>query len=179
MPASHGRLDLNRARAARAFTLLELMTVLVIIGIFVAIGLGVYGNLLGRARRAQCTANLRQLHVAAAQYVQQNGNWPQIRRVDYPVAQDYANAWVDALSPFGVPRSTWICPSIQEALRSDYTNPENARIDYVAMNFDDKPMTPHQWQTQPWFVEVGDVHGNGNLMIFADGSVSDLNTVAK
>ena len=32
---------------------------------------------------------------------------------------------------------------------------------------------------EPWFAEVGDVHGNGNLIIFTDGSISDLNTVAK
>ena len=30
---------------------------------------------------------------------------------------------------------------------------------------------------QPWFVEVGDIHGNGNLMVFADRRVSDLKTV--
>jgi len=27
--------------------------------------------------------------------------------------------------------------------------------------------------------EAGDVHGNGNLIIFTDGSISDLNTVVK
>ena len=60
----------------------------------------------------------------------------------------------------------------------DYSKPENARIDYMPMPFDDKPTTPHQWPRQPWFVEVGDMHGNGNLIIFTDGSVSDLKTVA-
>jgi len=28
-----------------------------------------------------------------------------------------------------------------------------------------------------WFAEVGDVHGHGNLIIFTDGSISDLKTV--
>ncbi len=36
---------------------------------------------------------------------------------------------------------------------------------------------PHQWPRQPWFVEAGDVHGHGNLIIFTDGSISDLKTV--
>jgi hypothetical protein len=44
--------------------------------------------------------------------------------------------------------------------------------------FDDKPMTPFQWPRQPWFAEIGNVHGNGNLIVFADGSISDLKTVA-
>jgi len=30
---------------------------------------------------------------------------------------------------------------------------------------------------QPWFIETGDVHGHGNLVNFADGSISDLRTV--
>jgi hypothetical protein len=85
----------------------------------------------------------------------------------------------NALQPFGVSRKTWICPTIQDLLRNpDYSRPENARADYFAMPFDDKPTTPHQWPRQPWFVETGDVHGNGNLIIFTDGSISDLKTVA-
>ena len=60
----------------------------------------------------------------------------------------------------------------------DYSKPENARADYFAMPFDNKPTTPHQWPRQPWFVETADVHGNGNLIIFTDGSISDLKTVA-
>jgi hypothetical protein len=60
----------------------------------------------------------------------------------------------------------------------DYSKPENAPLDYMPMPFDDKPTTPHQWSRQPWFVEIGDVHGNGNLIIFTDGSISDLKTVA-
>ncbi|HEV2045932.1 MAG TPA: hypothetical protein VGQ95_04965 [Chthoniobacterales bacterium] len=37
------------------------------------------------------------------------------------------------------------------------------------------------WPRQPWFGEIGNVHvhGNGNLIVFTDGSISDLNTVAK
>lgn len=61
----------------------------------------------------------------------------------------------------------------------DYTSAENTRIGYTPMSFDDKPTTPHQWAGQPWFVENGDVHVNGQLIIFTDGSVKDLKTVAE
>jgi hypothetical protein len=30
---------------------------------------------------------------------------------------------------------------------------------------------------RPWFGEVGDVHGHGNLIIFTDGRIGDLKTV--
>jgi hypothetical protein len=131
-------------------------------------------------QRAQCSSNLRNLHVAANLFVQQNGSWPQI---SYPSTADsslqYAKEWIAALEPFGVTRKTWICPAIENLLNNpDYTVETDARIDYVATPFDDKPGSPHQWPRQPWFVEVGDVHGNGNLIVFADGSISDLKTVA-
>ena len=136
-----------------------------------------------RAQRVQCTANLRSLYAAAEMYVQQNGSWPQISMAtdDSDAAdQIYARNWINALSPFGPAQKTWICPTIQTLmLNPDMSKPENVRIDYVASNFDDKPMTPHQWPRQPWFAEAGDMHGNGNLIIFTDGSISDLNTIAK
>jgi len=52
-------------------------------------------------------------------------------------------------------------------------------FDYIATPFDDKPTTPHEWPTQTWFAEVGNMHGHGNLIIFTDGSISELNTVIK
>ncbi len=139
----------------------------------------VISTLRARAQRAQCTANLHSLYVGANLFVQQNNSWPQIPRgAAGTISPDFANAWIAALEPFGIPRKSWICPTIQELMRNpDYLRPENARLDYMPMPFDDKPTTPHQWPRQPWFVEAGDVHGNGNLIIFTDGSVSDLKTV--
>src|SRR5207248_7243698 len=130
----------------------------------------------------KCTSNLRNLYIVANLYVQQNGSWPQISMVnssDTPF-QDYARAWIAALGPFDARQQTWICPTIQGLLGNpDLSKPENARIDYYAMPFDDKPMTPYQWPRQPWFIETADVHGNGNLIVFTDGSISDLKTVHK
>jgi hypothetical protein len=83
------------------------------------------------------------------------------------------------LKPFGADQKTWICPTVQNLLGNpDLSDPANLRVDYAATTFDDKPITPHQWPKQPWFAEVGDVHGNGNLIIFTDGTISDLKTIA-
>jgi prepilin-type N-terminal cleavage/methylation domain-containing protein len=164
-----------------AFTLIELLIVVAIIGILVTLSIPVISVLRGRAQRSQCTANLHSLYVAADLYVQDKGSWPQIRLTsqDESALQDYAKQWIDALRQFGPAEKTWICPTIQSLSGSpDYLDPQNIRSDYFAMPFDDKMVTPHRWPRQPWFVEVGDIHGNGNLMVFADGSVSDLKTVA-
>jgi prepilin-type N-terminal cleavage/methylation domain-containing protein len=172
---------MGRRRVTRdvGFSIIEMMVTLLIIGILIGLTIMTIRGLRARAQRVQCTNNLRNLAVAANLYVQQYGSWPQIA----PAApgtptQTFAESWVSVLAPFGAERKTWICPAIQNSLNNpDYSKPETARIDYMPMTFDDKPTTPHQWPRQPWFIETGDVHGSGNLIIFTDGSVSDVKTV--
>jgi len=166
----------------RGFTLLELVVVIAIVAILAVLAVPIVSNFRQRAQRVQCTANLKNLGVGANLYLQQNNDiWPQIPP---PAAggasEDYANAWFAALEPFSVTRKTWICPTIQSGLDNpDYSTPDVARIDYFATTFDDKPGTSHEWPKQPWFIETGNVHGNGNLILFTDGSISDLNTVVQ
>jgi prepilin-type N-terminal cleavage/methylation domain-containing protein len=166
-------------RRVRAFTLLELLIAIAIIGILATLLLPAYAHLRERAQKVQCMANLRSLYVATDLYVQREGHWPQIFIKNYPSPQDYGRAWIDALAPFGIGPKNWICPTIQDLLHDpDYNQPRNARVDYVASGFDDKPTTPHQWPRQQWFIETGDVHGNGNLLIFTDGSIAELDDIA-
>jgi len=162
-----------------AFTVFELLIIVVIIGILAAFLFPAFAGLRARAQRVQCTVNLRSLYVAANLYVQQNGSWPQISVSDSDDDQAYVQAWIAALAPFGPAQKSWICPTVESLLGSpDLSNSSNARLDYIPMPFDDKPTTPYQWPRQPWFVEANDVHGHGNLIIFTDGSISDLKTVA-
>jgi prepilin-type N-terminal cleavage/methylation domain-containing protein len=166
-----------KARCRAAFTLIELLIVLGIIAIVVGLTFPALSALRSRAQRIQCSANLRSIYLATELYVQQNGSWPQIGTDD---EDDFGNGWIAALKPFGVSEKTWICPTSQNQLGNpDLSNPQNIRVDYVATPFDDKPTTPHEWPTQPWFAETGNVHGHGNLIVFTDGSISDLNTVVK
>jgi prepilin-type N-terminal cleavage/methylation domain-containing protein len=172
----------SRHERRLGFTLLELLVVIGIILILALLAIPIYSGLRGRAQRIQCLANLRGLYVATNTFIQQNGVWPQVNTTANHGKSDEekANLWIAALEPFGINRKGWICPTIQDLLRNpDYEKPENARVDYVATPFDDKPTTPHQWPRQPWFIEVGDAHGGGNLIIFADGSTSDIHSVAK
>lgn len=161
-----------------AFTLLEVLVVLFIVAILVTLTLPVISKLHARAQRAQCSANLKSLYVAADLYLQENGSWPQIPRSAGSAPEEYAEAWITALSPFGPTRKTWICPTIQNLMENpDYATSATARVDYIATPFDDKPATPHRWPRQPWFAERADVHGHGNLIIFTDGSIGDLKSL--
>ena len=159
-------------------TLMEVLAVFLIIAILAVLLIPAVSGIRARAQRAQCMTNLRSLYAATELYIQQNGSWPQIESDDSDEDdQAYATAWITALKPFGPVEKSWICPTIQNLMQNpDYTKPENVRVDYMATPFDDKPTTPHQWPRQPWFIEVGDVHGHGNLIIFTDGSISDLKT---
>jgi len=168
-----------RSGATSGITLLELIVVLSIIAVIAAITLPVMRSMRARAQRVQCVANLRNLHVAAAQYVQDNNQWPQIvSDSDDEDNNDFAQEWIATLAPYHIEKKSWICPTLQSLLsKPDYNSPGNERVDYFGMPFDDKPMTPYQWPRQPWFVESADVHGHGQLIIFTDGSISDMKTV--
>ncbi len=165
---------LATAHAASAFSLLELLVTIAIVAILATMLIGGMGALRSRAQRLQCVQNLKSLYAGAELYIQQNSQWPQIvpSGSGQQAERELAGRWIAALQPFGVPPKAWICPTIQQLMRNpDLSRPENTRIDYFPCAFDDKPGTPHQWPTQPWFIERGDLHGNGNLMIFTDGRV--------
>ena len=166
------------ANRGRAFTILELLVVLVIISIIASMMLPVYSSYVARMEESRCIANLHNLYVAASGYLQANGSWPQI---PVTLIKDdktlYAKTWVATLQPYGASHSVWICPTIQrtmgismDALEKD----ENYRIDFIAAPFNDNPMTPRLAGTHPWFVEKAGVHSRGNLLILANGSTTSL-----
>lgn len=155
------------------------MTVIVIIGILAVMLLPALDGVRNRLEKAHCIENLHQLYLATDSYWQQNGHWPQIDpQLLANKSHEYEQAWVKILEPFGIAHSSWICPTVQRGYSNpDYNDPKFARTDYTAMPFDERQMTPHRWSTMPWFIEKGDVHGSGQLIIFADGSVKGAKDV--
>ncbi len=149
------------------------MTVLLVISILAVVLLPVFPGLQARAQKVKCIENLHSLVGAANLYVQDNQHWPQISGNGYQ-DQTVANLWIAALAPYGLSQINWICPAIQQALHSpDLSQPENVRVDYLAMPFGAKPNAPFQHAKQPWFIETADVHGNGQEIIFPDGHVEE------
>jgi prepilin-type N-terminal cleavage/methylation domain-containing protein/prepilin-type processing-associated H-X9-DG protein len=61
------------ARRPRAFTLIELLAVIAIIGALAALVTGVLGGARARARAATCLSNLRQVGAAAHLFAAENG----------------------------------------------------------------------------------------------------------
>ena len=170
-------------RSPRAFTIMEVLVVVVIIAILASMLVPLYGSMMARADEARCLANLRNLYLGASGYLQTNGIWPQIpvnQMVDEP--KTYARAWVTALKPHGTSHATWICPTIQRSfgISIDALEEEqNYRIDFIATPFGDNPAAPWAAPTHPWFLEKSGVHSRGNLVILANGTTSSLKDLAQ
>jgi type II secretory pathway pseudopilin PulG len=170
------RLAISKSTVS-AFTILELFTCVVVIAILITLLVSVVKGTLDRAEFAGCSTNLRSIGVAATQYTVDHGHWPQIS--SYLIKADnkaYAKAWIEALEPYKLSQQNWLCPSVQRTMnRPDMSDPENTRVDYIAMPFDDKQNTPFRWPKHPWFVERGNVHGDGNLMLLTNGRIVPAN----
>lgn len=171
--------NLTGKQKKSAFTLMELMTVLVVVGILVTMLLPAVAGMRGKADRASCANNLRGLYTAAHSYIQDHQSWPQVgtRNMHEPA---YALAWIRALEKYSISRKNWACPTVQRTMGNpDLYDDAKARVDYFATPFDSNSATPFRWPTQPWFIERGDVHGDGNLIIFTNGQLKSLTEVRR
>jgi prepilin-type N-terminal cleavage/methylation domain-containing protein len=66
----------RRAHRSRAFTLVEIMVVVVIIGLLAAMSLPAYRRITMRSRTATLVSDLRSYSTAFITYSLQNGKWP-------------------------------------------------------------------------------------------------------
>jgi prepilin-type N-terminal cleavage/methylation domain-containing protein len=158
----------------RGFTLLELLVVLTVIGIVAALLLESYKSFEAKAQRTKCSVNLRNLFVALDAATRDQGHWPQCPfELGHP---QYDQWWMKEMSAYNISRKTWECPTFQRLQEhGEAEKKEGKTIDYTPTTFDEGARTPYKWATQPWLVEVGDFHGDGNLILFPDGSIKGFN----
>jgi general secretion pathway protein G len=67
--------SVSRRSSLAGFTLLELLTVIAIIGVLAAILFPVVGFARAKARNAQCVGNLRQIGLGVQMYVADHKGW--------------------------------------------------------------------------------------------------------
>lgn len=152
---------------------------LLILGILIAMLLPGFTYFRSRAERSKCLQNLRNLYVGTTVYLQDHGSWPQVDPglLNTP---EYPKAWVKALEPYNLSTLNWVCPSVQRVMNNpDLSKPETARVDYFATPFGPERQLPHKYPRQPWFIERGDMHGDGQLILFPTGEVQSLKEVLR
>ncbi|RRJ94985.1 DUF1559 domain-containing protein [Opitutaceae bacterium TAV4] len=96
----------------RAFTLVELLTVIAIIGILAAIIIPVTGRVREQARTTRCLAQMRQIGSAFLMHVNDNrGNLPV--QITSTAQWDAEGSWTYALFPYVDNRALFTCPENQ------------------------------------------------------------------
>jgi prepilin-type N-terminal cleavage/methylation domain-containing protein len=174
--------------ACPGFTLLELLTVIVIVALLATLLLPILASIRSRMEKSGCLANLRNVYLGAHSFVVDHKQWPQIPAGLLKAQPEvYAERWIRALEPYKVNEKSWLCPTVQRSLDSAPPDPKNPqskrkkekRVDYFATPFDARDSTPMKWAKQPWFIERSDMHGNGNLIIYTDGTTAELKDLLK
>lgn len=169
---------LNRnVHRREAFTIMELMTVIVIIGILAVMLMSTVAGLRDKAERGRCVNNLQGLYAAGVSYVTDNGSWPQIPMTDVGDPA-FAKAWMDAFKPYKIAPVNWHCATVRKSLGLSMDS-SDLSIDYIPTSFNSKPSSPWMYSTHPWFMERAGVHGGGNLFIFANGQIHSLSDYSK
>ncbi len=106
----------------KGFTLIELLVVITIIGLLIALLFPVFARAKERGRMTVCANNLRQLHLACAQYTADNDTLlpPYVSQLDFAVTGPNGPsvtcaapdpALMSSLKPYTRSDALWRCPS--------------------------------------------------------------------
>ena len=156
-------------RAARAFTLLEMLAAVSIVLILVATIYPALEKNTPRAEMVVCMSNLRNLRSAFSGYA--SDGWPQIPKEIALGSNEEQRWWIaQTKKDLGLSEKTWRCPTITRLFKSA---PEADRplIHYLPTPFSAQPGKANKNALMPWFIEIGNAHGSGNLLVRQNGTV--------
>lgn len=167
-----------RHERIRAFTLTELLVVIGILGILITLFIPSIGTVMPRVDEVVCISRLRGLWLKFAPCATEPEGWPQVPKDIKLGSREEEQWWMNyASNELGVPEKLWHCPAIDRAYAKSKKTDVIPLIHYLPTLFDARPGTPNKWPSMPWFSEIGNVHGKGNLVIRSDGTVVPMSPV--
>ncbi|MCX6359144.1 MAG: prepilin-type N-terminal cleavage/methylation domain-containing protein [Armatimonadetes bacterium] len=118
---------MHRRQSVRAFTLIELLTVIAIIAVLAAILFPMVGSLQEQARASSCMSQLHQVYVAAMVYREDEGGFPPAL-LGYVEVQDAgAGCTADPTMPRGIPYGGSGSPSPVGRVSNGFLYPEQVK----------------------------------------------------
>jgi prepilin-type N-terminal cleavage/methylation domain-containing protein len=156
-------------KICRAFTLLEILAVVAILGVLVVLSFPAIEKIRPAAERVVCMNNLRNLRAAFSGYASEG--WPQIPQEIKMGSLAEQRWWLEKTEKdLGLSKSVWQCPTIRRQFAGA---PEKDRplIHYLPTPFSREPHRANKSPQMPWFIEIGDAHGQGNLLVRQNGTV--------
>jgi len=156
-------------KKARAFTILEILAVVTILGVLMALSFPAFEKVRPLAERLICMNNLKNLRVAFSGYATEG--WPQIPKEIKLGSMAEQRWWLEKTEKeLGLSKSAWQCPTIRRQFASA---PEKDRplIHYLPTPFSKEPNRANKNPQMPWFIEIGDAHGQGNLLVRQNSTV--------
>jgi len=117
-----------RTRQVRrdAFTLIELLVVIAIIAILAAILFPVFAKVREKARQTACMSNMRQVGLAAMQYVQDNDENVVLTERGADIDDDHEYYWGDMLQPYIKSWQMLTCPDGAQPIQFKASPPSPA-----------------------------------------------------
>ena len=165
---------MRRLQHPGAFTLIEVLAVVLIILILAAFIAPNYRPMLERAQGVICASHMRSIRLGMDNYLNDHQQvWPQAPPPTEAAA--WSQFWVATLAPYGITGATWQCPTIRGLLKE--SGEKGPLIHYTPAIFDATPGIARRWSTQPWLVEIANAHGQGALVCFPDGSVKSFSQI--
>lgn len=155
----------------KGYTLIELLMTIAMIAILVSIAIPSYKAYRIKAEKAVCLSQMRTIHVALDNHVQDKNHWPQMPAGIFESTDEteFWKWWILTLEPYGAGEWVWLCPS--DKARKESKDEYNGS--YLPTQFDGHHFTPYRWANQPWLMERGNLHKKGAHIMFPDGSIRD------
>lgn len=119
---------MNARNSKSAFTLIELLTVIAIIGILAAILIPTVGAVKKRALKSQCASNLHQMGMALNLYINDNKQTLPDGTISNPNLQWIATDLRDALKSYGMTYEMMYCKGNEAYVTANMTEANRTKI---------------------------------------------------
>lgn len=151
------------------YTLIEVLAVVAILGILATLMFPMAQQMMPRVERVICMSRLKNLHTIFTTYSTEG--WPQLPAGVALGSMAEQKWWLEKTrEDHGFAVKDWQCPTIANGMK---TLPERERplIHYLPTPFSGEPNRANKNPRMPWLIEIGNAHGEGNLMVRQDGAI--------